>query len=61
MPSDTTTTILQAAANLLRDDTLERVRSATSDTERQLVTIGLLASMTIDKYLQLVDDVERPF
>lgn len=58
---DTTRTILQAAANMLRDNGIARVREARSIEERECANSALLASVTIEQYIAQVDNLDRPF
>lgn len=45
-------TILQAAAAILRDAGIERVRTAVSLAERRCANDALLAAVTIEHYLE---------
>ncbi len=54
-------TILVAAAAILRDDGIERVRAAETLEERFCANAALRASVDIEGYLDRVDALERPF
>lgn len=54
-------TILQAAQAILREQGLERVRTAGNLEERMCANAALVASVSIEDYLNRVDALERPF
>lgn len=59
--TDTERTILQAAANLLRDDAIQRAQSPSSTAEADCIADALLACVAVEKYLRTLADLDRPF
>jgi hypothetical protein len=54
-------TIMRAASNIAREDALSLAANASTSDERECVNAGLLAHLTIERYLAARDDVDRPF
>lgn len=53
--TDTERTIVQAAANLLHVDGIERVKNAATLTERHIANAALLAAVNVAEYLCLTE------
>lgn len=54
-------TILRAAISILRDDGIERVKTAQTYDERALANAALLAAVNVENYLLRLEDEQRPF